>query len=208
MAVAVVLFAAGLSAQGKPNFTGKWTMQPDPNAAPPGGGGGGGGGGRGGRGGGFGGGGAFNCGMECTIAQDANALTVTTTGANGETKRVFKLDGSDSKIDMPGRGGAAGTTETAKAMWDGNNIVISMTRSIDRGGSPMSITSKTTIAMEGGNMTVQTATDAGQGAQPGGSRRIRRARFRRTQEAGSAEVLPAFLCTREAAKYRWPRAAM
>jgi hypothetical protein len=73
----------------------------------------------------------------------------------------------DTKIEMPGRQGAAGTTETAKASWEGNKLVLTMTRSIDRGGSPMSVTSKQTIAMEGANMTVETSTDMGQGAQAG-----------------------------------------
>jgi hypothetical protein len=162
--VAVVLFAAGLSAQGKPDFTGKWTLQPDPNAAAAGGGGGGGGRG-GGRGG--GGGGVFNCGMECTIAQDATSITITPTTQQGPgTPRKIMLTG-DTKIEMPGRQGAAGTTETAKASWEGNKLILTMTRSIDRGGSPMTINSKQTIAMEGGNLTVESSTDMGQGAQAG-----------------------------------------
>ena len=90
-AAAAALFVAGLSAQGKPDFSGKWTLVPAaapagaPAAAPGGGGppggggapggGGRGGGGRGGGGGGRGGGGF--CGQECTIAQDATSLTIT-----------------------------------------------------------------------------------------------------------------------------------
>ena len=34
-AAAAVLLVASLSAQGKPNFAGKWTLQPDPNAGAP-----------------------------------------------------------------------------------------------------------------------------------------------------------------------------
>ena len=49
-AAALVVFTTGLSAQGKPSFAGKWTLQADPAAAPPAGGGGGGGGRGGGRG--------------------------------------------------------------------------------------------------------------------------------------------------------------
>src|SRR5215831_8594906 len=74
MAVAVVLFAAGLSAQGKPSFAGKWTQD-----APAGGAAAGGGGGGGGRGGGRGGGGGF-CAPSCEITQDASTLTVTRPG--------------------------------------------------------------------------------------------------------------------------------
>src|SRR5262245_64395305 len=69
-ALALVVYAVGLSAQAKPNFAGKWTMQADPNAAPPPAGGGGGGGGRGG-----GGRGAF-AGMEMNITQDASTIAV------------------------------------------------------------------------------------------------------------------------------------
>src|SRR6187402_1755799 len=97
-ATAAVLFAAGLSAQGKPDFSGKWTNTA-PAAAPgggaPGGGAPGGGappGGGGGRGGGGRGGGGF-CGQECTIMQDATSLTVTRTTQAGEQKATYKLDG-------------------------------------------------------------------------------------------------------------------
>ncbi len=65
---AVVLWTAGIYAQAKPNFSGKWVRE-----APAGGAAAGGGGGGGGRGGGGGGGG---WGMENTITQDAKALTV------------------------------------------------------------------------------------------------------------------------------------
>ena len=41
MVAALLLVAGTASAQSKPNFTGKWTLVPDPNAPPPGGGGGG-----------------------------------------------------------------------------------------------------------------------------------------------------------------------
>jgi hypothetical protein len=163
MAVAVVLFAAGLSAQTTPSFAGKWTLQVDPSAAPPAGGGGGGRGG-GGRG---GGGGAFSCGQECTITQDATTLTISTTNQQGTTTtRKIMLDGTDSKIEMPGRGGAAGTTETAKAMWDGTKLVVSMTRTMNMGGNEMTITSKQTISLDAsGMLVVENSTDMGQGPQ-------------------------------------------
>jgi hypothetical protein len=155
MAVAVVLFASGLSAQGKPNFAGKWTLQADPNAPPPGGGGG------GGRGGGRGGGGGQFCGMECTIAQDASTLTITRTTQNGETKAVYKLDGSDSVNQQPGRGGAAPTDVHSKAAWDGSKLTITSTR--DMGGN--TVTTKTTLSMDAGNLVVENSFDMGQGPQ-------------------------------------------
>src|SRR5688572_29736937 len=82
--VATVTLVAGLAAQAKPDFSGKWTLVPDANAAAapaPGGGG-------GGRGGGRGGGGGQFCGQECTVAQDGTSLTVTRTTPAGEVKAV------------------------------------------------------------------------------------------------------------------------
>jgi hypothetical protein len=145
VAAAAVLMVAGLSAQAKPDFSGKWTLVPDPNAAPDGGGPGGGrGGGRGG------GGGGQLCGAECTIAQDAMTLTVTRTTPGGETKAVYKLDGSDSKNMQQGRGGA--TEVVSKAAWDGNKVTISTTR--DFGGN--SVTTKASLSVAAGELTIVT----------------------------------------------------
>jgi hypothetical protein len=162
-ALAAALFVAGLSAQGKPDFSGKWTLVPGdapagggaPAGGAPGGGAPGGGRGGGGRG---GGGGQF-CGQECTIAQDANTLTVTRTTQAGEAKAVYKLDGSESKITQQGRGGA--TEVVAKAKWDGNKISIARDVAGRDGGAPTTVT--TTISMAGGQMEVE------QGGGPGGA---------------------------------------
>ena len=152
---AAVLFVASLSAQA-PNLSGTWVRADDPAAA---GGGGGGGGGR--RGGGGGGGGAvFNCGMECTITQDAKALTITRTTQAGEQKMMFMLDGSESKNSMMGRGGEA-TTVTSKASVSAGKIVISTTR--DMQGT--AVTSTQTLSLEGGNLVVETNSGR-EGATP------------------------------------------
>jgi hypothetical protein len=154
--IGAVLLVASLSAQAKPDLSGKWTLVPDPNAAaaapaaPAGGGGG------GGRGGGRGGGGGQFCGQECTIVQDATSLTVTRTTQAGEVKAVYKLDGSESKNMQAGRGGAQ-TEVVSKAAWDGNKVSISTTR--DVGGTP--VTTKTTLSAAGGEMTVE--NEGGQG---------------------------------------------
>jgi hypothetical protein len=178
-ATAAVLFAAGLSAQGKPDFSGKWTNTA-PAAAPgggapgggapgggaPGGGGPPGGGGGGGRGGGRGGG---FCGQECTIAQDATTLTVTRTTQAGEQKAVYKLDGSESKNMQQGRGGQ--TEIVSKAMWDGGKLNIS-TQQPGRDGGP-GATQKVTVSMNAGMMEVETAVEGGgapAGGAPGGNK--------------------------------------
>ena len=107
--------ATQLMAQAKPSFAGSWTLVPDPAAAADAG-----GARRGGGGGGFGG-----LGNAATIAQDASTLTITRTTQAGETKSVYKLDGSESKNTMAGRNGAAGTETTSTAKWDANKLVIS-----------------------------------------------------------------------------------
>ena len=159
-ALATVLFVAGLSAQAKPDFTGKWvSADPAPAApagapaagAPPAGGGAPGGGG-GGRGGGRGGGGGGNlCAQECTIAQDATTLTVTRTTQAGEQKAVYKLDGSESKNTQQGRGGA--TEVVSKAVWEGNKIAISTTQAGRDGGAPTTV--KVLLGMNAGQLEVE-----------------------------------------------------
>jgi hypothetical protein len=128
VAVAVVLFASGLSAQA-PNFAGKWAPDPDKAAA------GGGGGGRGGGG-------------PMTITQDAKTLTIERMGANGATKTVYNLDGSESK--NPGRGGA---DQISTAKWDGAKLVITT-----KGANGDQVTS---WYMEGGDLVSERAGQNG-----------------------------------------------
>jgi hypothetical protein len=156
MAVAAVLLTAGLSAQGKADFSGKWTLVPDPNAAPAGGGG---GGGRGGRGG--GGGGGQLCGQECTITQDATTLTITRTTQAGETKAVYKLDGSESKNTQAGRGGQQEVV--SKAAWDGAKVTITTSLPGRDGGAGGS--RKATLSINGGSLEIENTVDVGQGPQ-------------------------------------------
>ena len=142
-AAAVVGLMATTFAQGT-NFSGTWTR--DAGAAP------------------AGGGGAFNCGMECTISQDAKALTIKRP-ANAQTGTapadiVLNLSGA-TKLEQPGRGGAAATPYEVNAKWDGAKWVLS--RVIDAQGT--SITTTQTISVEGGKLTVVT-TSTREGATP------------------------------------------
>src|SRR5687768_16725848 len=87
--VAVVLTfgaAASVAAQAKPDFSGKWVMDPASAPAPPAEAGGGGGG----RGGGRGGGGFGN---EFTVAQNAKTLTITRMQGDQTVTTVYNLDG-------------------------------------------------------------------------------------------------------------------
>jgi len=157
-AAMVLLMSSNLFAQA-PNLSGTWVAEAPAGGAPAGGGGGG-----GGRGGGGGGGGAFNCGMECTIVQDAKTLTIKRpAGAQGAAPAdvVLMLDGSDSKIMMPGRQGGEPTAMVAKAKVEGNKIVV--TRSVDMQGT--AVTSTQTISLEGGKLTIVTNSGR-EGATP------------------------------------------
>ena len=159
LVVAVVLMfgaAASLAAQAKPDFSGKWTLDPASAPAPPAGapaGGGGGGGGRGGFGGGGRGGGFGN---EFTIAQNAKTLTITRMQGDQTVTTVYNLDGSESKNSVQGRGGA--TEQVSKATWDGNKLVV--TTMAGNGEQ------KRVFAMEGGNLTIET-TAPGRDGGPG-----------------------------------------
>lgn len=120
VAIAALAVATVAFAQAKPDFSGTWAPdQPAATAgggAPPAGGapGGGGGGGRGGGG-------------PMTVKQTATELTIERTTGRGPTSQTYKLDGTESKIQM----GQMEATATAK--WDGSKLVI--TTKTDQGES-------------------------------------------------------------------------
>ena len=157
-AAAAVLIVASLSAQGKPNFAGKWTLQQDPNAAAAGGGGGGGRGGN--RGGGFGGG---FCGQGCEITQDASTLTLKTSSQAGDATSTYKLDGSESSntrtVNMGGN--SASIVSKSKVTFDGAKMNIAT--STDMNGTARE--SKVSVSLEGGNMVVETTSPGRNGGE-------------------------------------------
>jgi len=153
-AAMVLLVSNTLLAQAKPDFSGKWTREAPAGGAAAGG----------GRGGGGGGGGVFNCGQECTIVQDAKTLTIKRpAGAQGAAPAdvVLMLDGSDSKIMMPGRQGGEPTAAVAKAKVEGSKIVV--TRTLDMQGT--AVTATQTISLEAGKLTIVTNSGR-EGATP------------------------------------------
>jgi hypothetical protein len=115
MGLAAVAFVASNAFAQATSFAGTWNMVVDP-AQQQAAGGGGGGGGRGGRGGGGGFGPTFS------IAQDAASLTITQTRGENTITSVYKLDGSESKNTVQGRGGPQEQVSVAK--WEGANLVI------------------------------------------------------------------------------------
>jgi hypothetical protein len=138
---AILPFAA--RAQGKPDFSGTWTLdtaKSDPAPA--------------GRG---GGGGAATQ----TIKQTGTELSIQTEGRQGPQTMTYKLDGSESKNEQMGRGGAQ--TVVSKAKWDGSSLVIESTREIQG----MSITSKEVRTLDSGGkeMKIETTIQAPQGEQ-------------------------------------------
>jgi hypothetical protein len=123
VAIATLAVATMVFAQAKPDFSGTWTPEPAAGApagggAPGGGAPGGGAPGGGAPGGGGGGGGRGGFGGPMTVKQTATELSVETQGRNGAQTRTYKLDGSETKIQM----GQMEATATAK--WDGSKLVI------------------------------------------------------------------------------------
>jgi len=149
--VAAALAVTGLSAQGKANFAGKWTLVPDAGAAA--------GGGMGARGAGRGGGmgAAAISGPEVTIAQDATTLKVDRAQGQNQFSYTYKLDGSESKNSVPGRMGGAPSDVVSKATWDGNKLVITSSQSMMMQEQQTTIESKQVLSLEAdGTLTVET----------------------------------------------------
>ena len=106
---AAVLAMATLSFAQKPDFSGTWTL----DEAASGTAGGGGGGGRGG--GGLGNGG--------TVKQTADALMVERMMGDNKVTASYKLDGSESKNTMMGRGGQS-MEAVSTVKFDGSKMII------------------------------------------------------------------------------------
>ncbi|HXT69429.1 MAG TPA: hypothetical protein VN700_06730 [Vicinamibacterales bacterium] len=164
IAAAFLLFtASSLSAQGKPDFSGKWTREaPAGGGAAAGGGGGGGGraGGGGGGGRGAGGGGAvgFTCGAACTITVTGNNMKIDRTVGEQTVSTTLDLNGTSTyKVSM---GGNEMEIKTV-GKWEGNKLVFSTTR--DQGGT--AVTSTQTVSIEGGKLTV-VSNSGREGATP------------------------------------------
>lgn len=122
-------------AQKKPDFSGTWAIDQaatdaaNPAPAAGAGGGGGGGGMRGGGG-------------PMTIKQTADSLSIERAGRNGAMTTTYKLDGSEQEIPM----GQA--TAKAKAKWDGDKIVVEVTRA-GQDGTPTTTTTSYSLDKDG-----------------------------------------------------------
>ena len=111
--IAAAIFAvASVAFAQKPDFSGTWTLDPEASGAPAGGGGG--GGGRGG--------GALGNGP-AVVKQTADALTIERTMGDNKVTMTYKLDGTESKNTMMGRGGTP-MESVSTAKFDGSKLVI------------------------------------------------------------------------------------
>jgi hypothetical protein len=127
---AIVASAVTVSAQARPNFAGRWTVDPPPipaaridtadNDE--------GGRGRGGRGGGGGWGGPNRT---ITITQDASKLTVAYPQGPNNVTVIYDFTGAETKNTVPGNFGPV--EQTSRAAWQGDTLVITtgeQTRSV------------------------------------------------------------------------------
>ncbi|MCI0486929.1 MAG: hypothetical protein L0229_10050 [Blastocatellia bacterium] len=171
-AAAVLLFIVSATAQTKPDFSGRWTSEPEPAATSPGGVGQAGtaregegrrsGGGRRVRIGDMGSG----WGSTITITQDAGRLTVEYAFfARGDMqpplKFVYALDGSETKNSvMMGRGIQVQMSRTA---WEGDKLVITTAHNFENpsDGQPMKVEVKQTLSLESPTSLIVETTRSG-----------------------------------------------
>lgn len=145
--IAAAIFAvASVAFAQKPDFSGAWTLDAEASGvAAPGG---------GGRGGGRGGGGGLGNGG--TIKQTADTLTIERTMGENKVTLTYKLDGTESKNTMMGRGGMAMESVSA-AKFDGSKLVI--TTKQDMGGQMVETIQTWTLA--GSVLTVESTGGRG-----------------------------------------------
>lgn len=140
-ALALVAASVSVFAQAKPNFTGKWTLVPDPNAAA----------GGGGRGRGMGAAAEMNA-----TQNDKTLVVVSTTGQMGEQKQTYNLDGSETKNPITFNGNTV--ERTSKAKWDGNKLVLTTTSNFN--GNTIETTQSWSLDASGG-LVVETTSNFG-----------------------------------------------
>lgn len=135
-AAAAVICAVGLSAQGKPDFSGTWVVTTPVGAgSPPG----------------DDAGVIGLCGQECTIKQDAKTFTLTRTFANGDQVWGLNLDGVETTLaTLPGGDGSG---PRLKATWNGATLVITIY--LDRGERGPLLLGTMTLSMNAGRMEVE-----------------------------------------------------
>jgi len=148
-AAAIILTAVSLGAQAKPDFSGKWVMDPPPAAAPAGNAGGARGGGAAGFQPGFG--------PEFTVKQDAKALVITRGGQTGTL--TYNLDGTESKNPVTRDGQKQ--EQIARATWEGDKLVIATEVNFQGNTAEQ----RRVLSLEGGNLVIE-QTNPGRNGGP------------------------------------------
>lgn len=144
MAAAVLAVSSLAFAQAKPDFSGTWTLDPEASTM---------GGGRMGGGGGAGRGGGMGMGGSMVVKHTGDTLVTETTRGDSKIVMTYKLDGSQSKNSVAGRGGEM-MERVSVAKWDGNKIVITNT-------TQMGETTET-WSLDGGVLTIESTGGRGQ----------------------------------------------
>ena len=135
LALAAIVVATVASAQA-PNLSGRWTLVPNPSAAPGGGG----------------------IGQEAVITQDAASITIKRTTQMGEFTSIYKLDGSESKNTLTVQGNTI--DQISKAKWDGGTLKVDTTLTFD--GNPVQVSMSMSLDPSG-NLLVETTRPDFQG---------------------------------------------
>lgn len=135
---AAILAVATVAWAQKPDFSGTWTL--DPAGAPAGGG---------------GGGGALGNGPS-TVKQTADALTIDRTMGDLKVTLTYKLDGSESRNMITGRGGQP-VDSISTVKWDGLKLAIVTKLEVD--GQLAESTQVWTV--EGSTLTVESTNARG-----------------------------------------------
>ena len=139
MVMMAILGTTGLLAQAPPNFAGKWTLVPDPNA-PAGG----------------------MAAQAIAITQDANTITLTRTTQMGEFTATYKLDGTESKNTVTVQGNSIEQLSTAK--WDAAKLKIDTTMNFQ--GQPVQVSTALSLDPSGNLLVESTRPDFQGGGAP------------------------------------------
>src|SRR5919112_2970475 len=134
MVLAAAVVMSGLAAQAPPNLTGTWRPQnPMAGQANP---------------------------FEFTITQTADSVTIRTPLSNPESV-TMKLNGEETRTQLPaGRGGTAATA-TSRAAWEGSKLVVTSEIAGGRGG-PSS--SRAAYSLAGETLTLEMSNAAPDGS--------------------------------------------
>src|SRR5215467_4947198 len=136
MIVVVMLMAAAVGAQDKPDFTGTWKLAGDaPDQFTP---------------------------TQIVVAKDATLLTVTITGQMGEFKTTYKLDGTAGSSPLDFQGNMI--DRTTKMTWNENKLTL--TAASDMGGQAFEVKSVVSSGPEGAMVVETTFPDFQGGGGP------------------------------------------